>query len=268
LELDVELAVARFAADFECTLPAFAGGLAGEDGEDDEDDGDGDDDEGTGSAADAGFHIDGGRSPLLDVDFADVEPVDYAVAGVTLLSGVNSGGKTSTLDLVALVVILAHCGLPVPAERVHLQRFSELHYYAKTQGTLDAGAFESTLREFAALTDGAADRLVLVDELESITEPGASARIVAGILESLAEQGATAVFVSHLAGEIREAAAVDVAVDGIEAVGLEDGKLVVNRSPVKDHLARSTPELIVEKLAGDADRTAKAEFYGRLLEKF
>jgi dsDNA-specific endonuclease/ATPase MutS2 len=286
LELDVELAVARFAADFECTLPGFVDRLDDEEGGVDGSDPDPDPDPGSDPdpdldvdvdvdvgavvdpAADAGFHIEGGRSPLLDVDFTDVEPVDYAVSGVTLLSGVNSGGKTSTLDLVALVVILAHCGLPVPAERVHLQRFSELHYYAKTQGTLDAGAFESTLREFAALTDGATDRLVLVDELESITEPGASARIVAGILESLAEQGATAVFVSHLAGEIREAAAVDVAVDGIEAVGLEDGELVVNRSPVKDHLARSTPELIVEKLAGDADRTAKADFYGRLLEKF
>jgi hypothetical protein len=39
---------------------------------------------------------------------------------------------------------------------------------------------------------------------------------------------------------------------------------VVNRSPVKGHLARSTPELIVEKLAGDDD----TGFYARLLEKF
>jgi len=38
----------------------------------------------------------------------------------------------------------------------------------------------------------------------------------------------------------------------------------VNRSPRKGHLARSTPELIVEKLAGDRD----TDFYGDLLEKF
>ena len=248
LEVDVELAVARFAADFECTLPTFVG---------------------EGDAADAGdsdhgIAIDGGRSPLLDVGFADVDPVDYAVSGPTLLSGVNSGGKTSTLDLVALVVVLAQTGLPVPADRVELERFSELHYYAKTQGTLDAGAFESTLRDFRGLADGAESRLVLVDELESITEPGASAKIVAGILEALEEQAATAVFVSHLAREIRAAADFDVAVDGIEALGLENGELVVNRSPVKDHLARSTPELIVEKLA-DGDGSG---FYDRLLRKF
>jgi dsDNA-specific endonuclease/ATPase MutS2 len=243
LELDVELAIARFARDFDCVMPEVVGPDSG---------------------GEKGFRIEGGRSPLLDVDFADVEPIDYAVSGATLLSGVNSGGKTSTLDLVALVVVLAQMGMPVPAESATVERFEEIHYYAKSQGTLDAGAFEATLRDFGDLVEGADGRLVLVDELESITEPGASAKIIAGILEALSAQDATAVFVSHLAREIRDAADFDVAVDGIEAAGLVDGELRVNRSPRKGHLARSTPELIVEKLAGDRD----TDFYASLLEKF
>ncbi|WP_226004676.1 MutS-related protein [Natrinema salinisoli] len=262
LELDVELAIARFAREYDCVMPEFVTDDA---------------------ADDVGFAIEGGRSPLLDEPLEAIDPVDYEVSGVALLSGVNSGGKTSTLDLVASVVILAHMGLPVPAERVRLRRFDDLHYHAKTQGTLDAGAFESTVREFADLAEGGEGSLVLVDELESITEPGASAKIIAGILEALSENGATAVFVSHLADEIREMAEFDVTVDGIEAVGLVDGELEVNRSPVKDHLARSTPELIVEKLADEARDEAVAAnggapsgdegdsdpvFYDRLLEKF
>ncbi|ELY78553.1 MutS-related protein [Natrinema pallidum] len=248
LELDVELAIARFADDFACTMPTVVEPAAVEDE----------------TAAGVGFAIEGGRSPVLDEPLERIDPVDYEVSGVALLSGVNSGGKTATLDLVASVVVLAHMGLPVPAERVRLRRFDDLHYHAKTQGTLDAGAFESTVRAFADLAQGGEGSLVLVDELESITEPGASARIIAGILEALSENGATAVFVSHLADEIREMADFDVTVDGIEAVGLVDGELEVNRSPVKDHLARSTPELIVEKLAGEHD----SAFYGALLEKF
>ncbi|WP_137291257.1 MutS-related protein [Natronorubrum halophilum] len=263
LELDVELAIARFGREFECTMPEFV-----------------ETDDSAGSPGRVGFAIDGGRSPLLDEPLEEIDPVDYEVAGVALLSGVNSGGKTSMLDLVASVVVLAHMGLPVPAERVRLRRFDDLHYHAKTQGTLDAGAFESTVREFADLAQGGEGSLVLVDELESITEPGASAKIIAGILEALSENGATAVFVSHLAGEIREMADYDVTVDGIEAVGLVDGDLEVNRSPVKDHLARSTPELIVEKLATEAGGAVAANggsaaagdtepmFYDRLLEKF
>jgi len=243
LELDVELAIARFARDFDCVLPEVC-------------------DPGEGGGPDV--RIEGGRSPLLDVEFASVDPVDYDVDGVRLLSGVNSGGKTSTLDLVALVVVLAQMGMPVPASAVRLERFTEIHYYAKSQGTLDAGAFEATLRDFGDLVDGADGRLVLVDELESITEPGASAKIIAGILEALDEQSTTAVFVSHLAREIRTAAATTLAVDGIEAVGLVDGELRVNRSPREGHLARSTPELIVEKLAEERG----GGFYAGLLEKF
>jgi len=257
LELDVELAIARFARDFDCTMPDVGGVEETEDS--------------------PGFAIEGGRSPLLDVDFDAVEPVDYGVDGVALLSGVNSGGKTSTLDLVALVTTLAHMGLPVPTESARVGRVRELHYHAKTQGTLDAGAFEATLRDFGALVEGvdggagandgdpAAGRvMVLVDELESITEPGAAATIIAGILEALADRDATGVFVSHLAGDILDAADADLTVDGIQAEGLVDGELRVNRSPVKGQLARSTPELIVEKLADDAD----GEFYGDLLGKF
>jgi dsDNA-specific endonuclease/ATPase MutS2 len=237
LELDVEYAIARFAADFDCVMPEREG---------------------------RGFDVEGGRSPLLDEPFSAVEPVDYGVDGVAILSGVNSGGKTSTLDLVGLVTVLAHMGLPVPAASARVPAIDELAYHAKNQGTLDAGAFESTLRDFATIAEGQAAKLVLVDELESITEPGASARIIAGILEELHEAGSSAVFVSHLAGEVRDACAFDVTVDGIRALGLEDGELKVDRSPKKDHLARSTPELIVEKLAGEDDRA----FYDRLLEKF
>jgi len=240
LELDVELAVARFTADFDCTMPELTD--------------------------EPGFAIEGGRSPLLDVPSEDVEPIDYCVDGVTVLSGVNSGGKTSTLDLVALVTTLAHMGLPVPADRARVGLVSELHYHAKTQGTLDAGAFETTLRDFGELvTEITADRpvLVLVDELESITEPGAAATIIAGILESLAEREAAGIFVSHLAEDIVGAADANLSVDGIRAEGVVDGELRVNRSPVKGELARSTPELIVEKLAKDGDG-----FYAGLLEKF
>ena len=283
LELDVERAIAKFAHDFECTMPTFIDDTeipdqTGNTNRDTPDTAADSPQSEINSSSEAkhitdsdgslirGFNISGGRSPLLDVEFSAVEAIDYRVSGVTLLSGVNSGGKTSTLDLVALIAILAHMGLPVPADNVRLERFSELHYYAKTQGTLDAGAFESTLRDFRELADGASNRLVLVDELESITEPGASAKIVAGILEALEDQSATAVFVSHLADEIREAADFSVAVDGIEAVGLEDGELIVNRSPIKGRLARSTPELIVEKLA-DSDGS-ESQFYHRLLQKF
>lgn len=197
-----------------------------------------------------------------------VTPVSYDFnRGAVVLSGVNSGGKTSTLDLVAQVVILAHMGFPVPAENAGVGVVDGLYYFAKSRGTLDAGAFETTLRQFSSLASSG-NELVLADELEAITEPGASARIIAGILESIYDAGGCAVFVSHLAEAIQEHAACPLRVDGIEATGLDENlNLIVDRNPRKDYVAKSTPQLILERLARGSEGENKS-FYRRMLEKF
>lgn len=213
-----------------------------------------------------------GRNLFID----DPEPVSYSVgpAGLggpkertAILSGVNSGGKTTLMDLVAQVAILAHMGFPVPAADSRLSVFKSLYYFGKSRGTLGAGAFEATMRKFSILA-GSERKLVLADELEAITEPGASAKIIASLLDELSRGGSAAVFVSHLAEDVARFAETDVRIDGIEALGLdEDNRLIVDRSPKYNRLAKSTPELIIERLArtsGGAER----EFYARLLSKF
>ncbi|MCK4938186.1 MAG: endonuclease MutS2 [Methanosarcinales archaeon] len=226
-----------------------------------------------------GIHIRAGTNLFLE---GDIQPVDYALGEippessadgytperVAVLSGVNSGGKTTTLDLVAQVLILSHMGFPVPGEKVTVGPLDELYYFGKSRGTMDAGAFESTIREFSVVS-GTGRMAVLVDELESITEPGASARIIGGILESLAENPhAVGIFVSHLAESIMEHTLAPVRVDGIEARGLDDElNLVVDRNPRYNYAAKSTPELIVERLVRRAS-DEKKDFYQRLLDKF
>ena len=94
-------------------------------------------------------------------------------------------------------------------------------------------------------------KFVLADELESITEPGASAKIMAGILEVLMENDSTmSIFVSHLSEQIMENTECNIRVDGIEASGLDSElNLVVDRTPRYNYVAKSTPELIVERLS-------------------
>jgi dsDNA-specific endonuclease/ATPase MutS2 len=201
------------------------------------------------------------------------DAVSYCLGGkehiemVALLSGVNSGGKTSLLDLIAQIVILAHMGLPTPARTCRLRLFQEMYYFSKSRGTLSAGAFETAMRKFAVV-ENPKRKLVLADELEAITEPGASARIIACMLDELNRRDCVAIFVSHLAEDVRRYAETPVRVDGIEAEGLDENNcLLVNRSPRYNYLARSTPELILDRLV----RTTKGperEFYARLLAKF
>lgn len=226
-----------------------------------------------------GFGFEKGRNMFILSRHGKVVPIDYSVGGtrfsphgdpkrVVLLSGVNSGGKTSMLELLAQSVILAHMGFPVPASAFELSFTDGMYYFAKSKGTLDAGAFETTLTEFAVVADDTS-KLVLVDELESITEPGASAKIIAGILEVLTEnKRSMAVFVSHLSELILENTKSSIRVDGIEASGLDaDLNLIVDRSPRYNYIAKSTPELIVERLSKKTSGSGQ-EFYARLREKF
>lgn len=226
-----------------------------------------------------GIGFKAGENLFLKARHGEIDPVSYALgktglspAGlenrVVLLSGVNSGGKTSLLELLAQCVILGYMGFPTPAKKLELGPVEEFYYFGKSKGTLDAGAFETTLRQFSVLSE-ASGKLVLADELESITEPGASARIIAGILEYLSKnEQSLGIFVSHLSELILENTDAEIRVDGIEAEGLDSNlELIVNRNPVYNCVARSTPELIVERLLR---KTAgkEQEFYAHLKNKF
>ena len=223
-----------------------------------------------------GIWIDQGRHILLGIE---ADPVTYGLGKaapkddqqqLALLTGANSGGKTTLLELLAHTCILAHMGLPVPAKQACVGKVDALHILAKAGGTQSAGALEQTLVDLATVVSDPTPKLILADELEAITEPGAGARIIAGmLLAARAQKDTTMMLVTHLAPAIIEASDVDdFRVDGIEARGLDaELELIVDRTPIRNHLARSTPELIVKRLVERSNGHAKALF-GDILKMF
>lgn len=223
-----------------------------------------------------GIWLEGGRHVLLGVepDAVTYGLGDAACRGdqqsLALLTGANSGGKTTLLECLAYASILAHMGLPVPAQNARIGKVEALHILAKAGGTQSAGALEQTLVELASVVSDPTPKLILADELEAITEPGAGARIIAGmLLAAEAQPDTTMMLVTHLAPAILAATGRDdLRVDGIEASGLgEDLELLVDRTPKRNHLARSTPELIVKRLVEKSNGHAKALF-ADILEMF
>ena len=222
-----------------------------------------------------GIAIKEGRHLLID---GIPDPVDYGLGNcadaedrqsIALLTGANSGGKTTMLELLAHCTILAHMGLPVPAKSARVGRIESLHVLAKAGGTQSAGALEQTLLQLAEVVSNDNSKLILADELEAITEPGAGARIIAGMLEAAESHAGTCMLlVTHLAPSIIEAAGKEMRTDGIEARGLDENlELIVDRTPRRNHLARSTPELIVRRLVERSQGDAKNVF-NSILERF
>lgn len=206
----------------------------------------------------------------------EVQPVSYVIGDaikikgskgerIVIITGANSGGKTSLLETIAQIQIATQCGLPVLAEKAKVPILDELYYYRKMKGTLEAGAFETLLKSFALIARSKKRKLILADEIEAATEPGAAAMIIDALLKWFYEQENTLLaLVTHLG---REITFPKVRIDGIEAKGLDENlNLIVDRNPVLNKIARSTPELILEKLSKTEKKDR--EFYERIIREF
>ncbi len=208
-----------------------------------------------------------GALHLSLVGLPDAQRVDYTLSPperVAILTGANSGGKTTLLETLAQVYILATLGLPVNAREALLEPLEACYFFSQ-QRSLTAGALEGFLTTFVPLALDGSRKIILADELEAMTEPEAAGAIIASFLELIKNGRSYAVAVTHAARSILRLTSVRV--DGIEAQGLdEDYNLIVDRKPKPNVIARSTPELILQRLqalkGGD-----ESDLYGRILQK-
>lgn len=198
----------------------------------------------------------------------EIQRIDYTLESpdnVVLLTGANSGGKTTLLETIAQICIMSQMGLPVCATKARVKLVDELYFFSKKR-SLDAGAFESFLRTFMPIVTRETDKLILLDELEAITELEAAVKIISSFMDFIGDSDSLAVIVTHMAREILKY--TDVRVDGIEAKGLDENyNLIVDRTPRMNYFARSTPELILRKMYEKSDNKLK-DVYRQILEKF
>ncbi|MBX0323658.1 DNA mismatch repair protein [Halomicroarcula sp. F13] len=203
---------------------------------------------------------------LADTD--DVQPVTYAIGDHTLevhsandppsgdrvavLTGANSGGKTTLLETLCQVQLLAQMGLPVPAEAAEVGLVDTVVFHRR-HASFNAGVLESTLRSVVPPLTGGDRALMLVDEFEAITEPGSAANLLHGLVTLTVDRDALGVFVTHLAADL-EPLPDEARTDGIFAEGLsQDLDLLVDYQPRFGTVGKSTPEFIVSRLVANAN---------------
>jgi len=210
-----------------------------------------------------------------------VQPVTYAIGDhslsapsantppqgdrVAVLTGANSGGKTTLLETLCQVQLLAQMGLPVPAAQAELHVVESIVFHRR-HASFNAGVLESTLRSVIPPLADPGRTLMLVDEFEAITEPGSAADLLHGLVTLTVEKDALGVFVTHLADDL-EPLPEQARVDGIFAEGLtQELELQVDYQPRFETVGRSTPEFIVSRLVADASDNLERAGYETLAE--
>ena len=223
--------------------------------------------------AEDGLAVRNARNLFVDA----VQPITYGVGShgltgtpranspptgdrVTVLTGANSGGKTTLLETLSQVALLTAMGLPVPADEAEVGLFDTIVFHRR-HASFNAGVLESTLKSIVPPLTTGGKTLMLVDEFEAITEPGRAADLLNGLVSLTVDQSALGVYVTHLADDLSPLPET-ARIDGIFAEGLtQELELQVDYQPRFGTVGKSTPEFIVSRLVANAtDRAERAGF--------
>jgi len=196
--------------------------------------------------------IENSKSLLIE----NPKPISFRLSGkekCSILTGANSGGKTTLIEHVLQLITLSQIGLPVLG-KIKIPLFSEVYYFAKNKGSMSKGAFETLLTQMSEIKPGN-KTFILADEIEAVTEPGVAGNIITATADYYLKQNCFLIVATHLGHEIQKILPENSRIDGIEAKGLtENFDLIVDHNPVLGRLAHSTPELIVEKMANKENK--------------
>ncbi|HEX6852657.1 MAG TPA: Smr/MutS family protein [Candidatus Polarisedimenticolaceae bacterium] len=133
---------------------------------------------------------------------------------VLVISGPNTGGKTVALKTVGLAILLAQCGIPVPARRAACPAGAWIRADIGDRQSIEAdlSTFSGHVRSAAAwLREVRAPAWVLFDEIGTGTEPTEGAALAQALLERFAARGVACVATTHQSALKTWAFASDVA---------------------------------------------------------
>ncbi len=144
------------------------------------------------------------RHPLLVAQGTAVVAIDVRLGSdfrALVVTGPNTGGKTVTLKTIGLLVLMAACGLQIPAQRgsrvpVVKRVFADVGDEQSIAQSLST--FSSHLRNVVAtLAEAEKGDLALLDELGAGTDPDEGAALAMAVLETLLARGVLVAATTH-----------------------------------------------------------------------
>jgi len=225
--------------------------------------------------AEPGIEITGGRHPVVAQQVDTFVPNDLALGAdrrLLIVTGPNMGGKSTYMRQTAIVALLAHCGIYVPARQARLGPLDAIFTRIGASDDLAGGrsTFMVEMTEAAYILNRATpNSLVLIDEIGRGTSTFDGLALAWAIAHRLGERNRSlALFATHyfeltaLAAEMPGCANVH-----FDAAEHRDG--IVFLHAVEDGPANRSYGLSVAKLAGvPAETIRKAKTYLARLDQF
>ena len=159
----------------------------------------------------------------LDSIHARVVPLDLHLgdpAGLLIVTGPNTGGKTVALKTVGLNVLLALSGVPVSAASASIPVYTDLFVDIGDEQSIEQNlsTFSGHLRQLVEILRGATGKsLILLDELGSGTDPLEGAALGTAILDYFRTNEWKAIITTHL-GSMKKYAFLH---EGVENAAME-----------------------------------------------
>lgn len=141
------------------------------------------------------------RHPLLDKDKVVSNSYHFdEEKRIVIISGPNAGGKTVSLKVVGLLVLMNQCGLALPIQKATLSYFNHIYIDIGDNQSLsdNLSTFSAHMSHIAEITKIVKGKdLVLIDELGTGTDPKEGEAIALGVIKALLRSHAFSFISSH-----------------------------------------------------------------------
>ncbi len=146
--------------------------------------------------------IKNGRHPLINADAVVPISINFGCDyNFVLISGPNTGGKTVTLKLVGLFVLMASLGVFLPAsEGTKISVFDKIFCDIGDEQSIEnsLSTFSSHLKNLKYILDNTNEKsLVLIDEIGAGTDPDEGSALAQAILEKLLNLNSFGIITTH-----------------------------------------------------------------------
>ena len=200
--LDVAIAKAEYAKEHDCRVPEIVSGheICFEDGR----------------------HLQ--VEEILKREGGEYCPVSIELQdGVTCITGANMGGKTISLKLVGLVMLMVQYGMPVPCRSARLGLCSSVQMLIGDSQSIERGlsSFGSEMEALKVMLEQRQDRaLLLIDEIASGTNPSEGQALTKALVDHLKTSLCIALITTHFEGVAEGEGIVNLQVTGLSGADL------------------------------------------------